>query len=422
MSFAPQMLLILFVVIKISQESIESFLSIINRRYYSDPARQAHAQKVLGLNSADMTKTLNYTLDKHRFGLWESWITTAITLLFIVGGGFGWCENVARHAFGVNSPNSILVGLLFFASLSILGGLLSLPFEIYQTFVIEEKHGFNRQTIKGFIMDRIKGLLLGAVLGGVLLTAILWTMERMGSHWWIWTWLVIFGFSLLTAWLYPTFLAPIFNKFTPLEDGELKTKIFDLAKKVTFAADGISVMDASTRSSHGNAYFTGVFGKKKIVLFDNLLKSMGADEIVAVMAHELGHFKLHHIRWALIRSFFMTGLMFYALSLCLPLEPFYHAFGLSGVSQYGALVVFSLWFSPLGFVIQPISSYLSRRNEFAADAFALQQTDNKRLLGDALLKLRENNQAMPISHPWFSAWYHSHPPMLERLKAMGYIG
>ena len=245
-------------------------------------------------------------------------------------------------------------------------------------------------------------------------------MESMGSSWFIYAWLTIFAFSLLTAWLYPTLLAPLFNKFSPLDEGELKDGIFTLAKKVDFKTDGISIMDASTRSSHGNAYFTGVFGKKKIVLFDTLVKSMSADEVVAVLAHELGHFKLNHIRWALIRSFFVTGIIFYLISLTLPLEELYSAFGFQAKSNYAALVIFSLCFGPVSFLLQPLGSYLSRKNEFAADAFALENIDNKRLLGDALLKLRENSQVMPITHPLFSAVYYSHPPLLERLSKMGY--
>jgi STE24 endopeptidase len=250
---------------------------------------------------------------------------------------------------------------------------------------------------------------------------LLFVMGRTGTHWWIPAWLLLFGFSLLTAWLYPTLLAPLFNKFHPLEEGSLREAIYELAGKVKFNADGISIMDASKRSSHGNAYFTGVFGKKKIVLFDTLVKSMSPSEVVAVLAHELGHFKLHHVRWSLIRSFFVTGLMFYGLSLCLPLVSFYQAFGLPAVSDYGALVVFSLWFGPINFILQPLLSQISRRNEFQADAFALQNIEDQRKLGDALLKLRENSQMMPLSHPWYSGVYHSHPPLLERLSAMGYI-
>ena len=198
----------------------------------------------------------------------------------------------------------------------------------------------------------------------------LWLMERMGPSWWLWAWGVTTAFSLFAAWIYPTVLAPLFNKFTPLPDGELKDAILDLARRTGFRAGGISVMDASRRTAHGNAYFTGVFGQKRIVLFDTLLEAMGPREVVAVLAHELGHFKLHHVRWGMARGIATSGLVFYALSLCLPLEAFYSAFSLEKTA-YGALAVFGLWFGLVSFLLQPLENALSRRHEFAADAFAL---------------------------------------------------
>ena len=251
-----------------------------------------------------------------------------------------------------------------------------------------------------------------------LLFLVLTVMENMGETWWLWTWLLLSGFSLFISFLYPSFIAPIFNKFEPLPDGELKDKLNNLATKVEFKTSGLYVMDASKRSSHGNAYFTGVFGKKRIVLFDNLVKDLNADELVAVLAHELGHFKLHHIRYSLVRGFFLTGLLFYLLSLCLPLSSFYEAFFLSGVSSYGALVVFSLWYEILGFFITPVFSAISRKNEFAADNFAKNVMQSASELRQALLKLRKSNAAVPMSHPLFSQIYHSHPPLYERLKEL----
>jgi STE24 endopeptidase len=243
-------------------------------------------------------------------------------------------------------------------------------------------------------------------------------MERMGSTWWLWAWGVTTAFSIFAAWIYPTVLAPLFNRFTPLPDGDLKDAILALARRVGFRAGGLFVMDASRRTAHGNAYFTGLFGQKRIVLFDTLLEAMGTREVVAVLAHELGHFKLHHVRWAVVRSVAMSGLVFYALSLCLPLEPFYAAFFLDRTS-YGALAVFSLWFGLVSFLIQPLSNALSRRHEFAADAFALRSGATASELGSALMKLREKSRLLPLSHPLYSRVYHSHPPLLERLRVMG---
>ncbi|MFW7380222.1 MAG: M48 family metallopeptidase [Oligoflexus sp.] len=406
-----------FIGARLIQHVLERYLARLNKSHYEQAERLQEAARVLKIDSKDLEKTLNYSRDKYAFGNWSGWIQLIISLLFIALGGLGWVESLSKNI----GDGPIVTGLAFFAILGLLSSLVGLPFEWYYTFHLEEKHGFNRQTKKGFWIDRLKGLALTVVLGGLLLSALFWVMDRTGSTWWVYAWALIFGFSLLTVWLYPTFLAPLFNKFTPVEEGELRDQIYELAKRVDFQADGISIMDASRRSAHGNAYFTGVFGKKKIVLFDTLVKSMSTTEITAVLAHELGHFKLHHIRWGLIRSFFSTGIIFFLIALLMPYDALYHAFHLSGSSYYGALTVFSLWFGVIGFFLQPISSLLSRRNEFAADAFALQHIDDKRRLGDALLKLRETSHVMPISHPLFSAVYHSHPPLLERLRAMRYI-
>lgn len=411
-------ILILFVVLRIFQQIIESILAYMNMRYVEDPSHQKEAAGVLNLTPDSLSKSLAYARDRFRFGQFSAWTELSYTLLFIVFGGFGVAE---RLALGI-TDNAVLQGLIVFAALGVLSFVAGLPFSYYHTFVIEERHGFNRQSKKNFWLDQVKGILLGSILGGIILALLLWIMNAMGSSWWWVAWLAFFGFSLATAWLYPVVLAPLFNKFSPLDEGDLKTEIFRLAQKIEFQAEGISIMDASTRSSHGNAYFTGVFGKKKIVLFDTLVKSMTLKEIVAVLAHELGHFKLNHVRWGLIRNFFTTGVMFYLLSLCLPLTEFYTSFGFAGISSYGALIVFAMWFGLLGFLMQPFTTLISRRHEFQADAFALASIEDQRALGDALLKLRETSHSMPISHPWYSAFYHSHPPLLERLKAMNYIG
>ena len=413
-------LLLAFIVLRLLQQVIESALAYLNVKYVANPANQVEAKEYLSISTESLGKSLAYARDRDSYGQFSAWVQLGYTLIFLALGGLGYVERIVLHTFPGEQP--ILHGLAVFAILGGLSFVASIPFGYYHTFVIEERHGFNRQTKKGFWLDQAKGLALGAVFGGILLAVLLGIMERMGSSWWWIAWLAVFGFSLLTAWLYPTLLAPLFNKFSPLDEGDLKAEIFRLAQKIEFQAEGISIMDASTRSSHGNAYFTGVFGKKRIVLFDTLVKSMSLTEVVAVLAHELGHFKLHHVRWGLIRGFFTTGLMFYALSLCLPLLPFYESFGLVGVTNYGALIVFSMWFGLLGFVLQPISSLISRRHEFQADAFALKNIEDQRALGDALLKLRETSHSMPITHPWYSAFYHSHPPLLERLKAMNYIG
>jgi STE24 endopeptidase len=247
-------------------------------------------------------------------------------------------------------------------------------------------------------------------------------MEHGGVRWWVYAWAIVAGFTLLTLWLYPRVLAPLFNRFTPLPEGELREGIHALARRIGFRAGGIFVMDASRRTSHGNAYFTGVFREKRIVLFDTLLEALEPRHTLAVLAHELGHFKLHHVRWHLIRGIAFTGVLFYGLSRCVGLTPFYLAFGLAGASAYGALLVFGSWFGLVDFFLQPLFNTISRRHEFAADGFAVAHHGSGRDLAEALLRLREKSRGMPVTHPLFSWMYHSHPPLLERLKALGYGG
>lgn len=411
-------LLLTFILFQIIRFGIEKSLASLNRSYYMQKDHQEEAKEILEISPEQFNQTLSYTEDKFTFGNWSSYLQLAGFIIFLYFGGFGWIERQAEALSAFLDGSEVVTGLAFFGIMSLISMVVSLPFDYYFTFVIEEKHGFNRQTVKGFITDRIKGLVLGAILGGVCLSGILWVMGSMGTYWWLWAWLVLGLFQLVTLWIFPSLLAPLFNKFKPLEEGDLKNEIFKLAEQVKFKASGIFVMDASRRSSHGNAYFTGIFKEKRIVLFDTLIESMGVEEIVAVLAHELGHFKLNHVRWGLIRGILMTGVLFYLLSIFLPNEQFYKAFHLQGVSNYGALFVFFLWFGLVDFFISPFQSWLSRKNEFAADDFAKKELGDSAMLSSALKKLRESNHAMPISHPLFSMVYHSHPPLLERLKVL----
>ena len=414
----PMPLLLLFLLLRLAQQVVETALARLNRRHALEPARLAEAGRALGIAEEEMAKAVAYSGDRHRFGLVYGWVEVTVSLVFLAAGGLGWVESGATRVAGALGLGTLATGLAFFGVLGTLGALLELPFDLYATFRIEEKHGFNRQTLGGFFLDRLKGTAIAVVLGGPVLAAILWLMERMGPSWWLWAWGVTTAFSLFAAWIYPTVLAPLFNKFTPLPDGELKDAILDLARRTGFRAGGISVMDASRRTAHGNAYFTGVFGQKRIVLFDTLLEAMGPLEVVAVLAHELGHFKLHHVRWGILRGIATSGLVLYGLSLCLPLEAFYAAFSVERTS-YGALAVFGLWFGLVSFLLQPLENALSRRHEFAADAFALRSGAAAAELGTALRKLSEKSRQVPVTHPLYSRVYHSHPPLLERLRAMG---
>jgi STE24 endopeptidase len=411
-------LLVLFLLLRLAQQAVETALARLNRRHALEPSRLADAGRALGIGEVEMAKAVAYSGDRHRFGLAYGWTEVLTALAFVAAGGLGVVESLARGVAGALGLGTIATGLAFFALLGTLSALFELPFDLYATFRIEEKHGFNRQTLGSFFLDRLKGAGIAVALGGPVLAAVLSLMERMGPSWWLWAWGVTTAFSLFAAWIYPTVLAPLFNRFTPLPEGELKDAILDLARRTGFRAGGISVMDASRRTAHGNAYFTGVFGQKRIVLFDTLLEAMGPREVVAVLAHELGHFKLHHVRWGMARGIATSGLVFYALSRCLPLEPFYSAFALDQTA-YGALAVFGLWFSLVSFLLQPLENALSRRHEFAADAFALRAGATAGELGTALRKLSEKSRHLPVTHPLYSRVYHSHPPLLERLRAMG---
>jgi STE24 endopeptidase len=411
-------LLLVYLALRLAQQATETVLAVVNRRHSVEPARLAAAGKALEIPEVEMQRAVAYSADRHRFGLVSGWVDVIVALAFLAAGGLGLFEAWAREAAAWAGRGSIATGLGFFALLGAASGLVSVPFELYSTFVIEERHGFNRQTLLGFVVDRLKGLAIAVVLAAPLLAGVLWVMQRTGPWWWLWAWGLVVTFNLVAAWIYPSVLAPLFNRFTPLPEGELREGILDLAGRTGFRAAGIFVMDASRRTSHGNAYFTGLLGQKRIVLFDTLVEAMAPREVIAVLAHELGHFKLHHVRWAIARSVAASGVLFFVLSLALPLDAFYEAFSVERTA-HGALVVFGLWFSLVGFVLQPLENALSRRHEFAADAFAVRNGASPAELGAALRKLREKSRVLPVVHPLYSRVYHSHPPLLERLRAMG---
>ncbi len=411
-------LLLLFLGLRLAQQVLEHALAVIDQRYVRDGARRAEAARLLRIPPAEMDATLAYASDRHRFGLVSSWAEAAVGLSLLGAGALGGVDAWAHQAASALGLGAVGTGLVFFAVLGAAASLFGLPFALYATFVIEERHGFNRQTLRDFFLDALKGLALSAALGGPLLGALLWMMGRLGPSWWPYAWAATTAFGVFTAWIYPTLLAPLFNRFTPLPEGELKQRILDLAGRIGFRTRGLFVMDASRRTAHGNAYFTGVFGAKRIVLFDTLVEALAPAGVVAVLAHELGHFNLRHVRRRLWRSTIVTGVFFFGIGIGLPMRQFYEAFGLAA-SSHGALLVFGLWFGLVGFVLQPIASALSRREEFAADAFAVKVGTAVADLREALLKLREKSRMLPLAHPVYSAVPHSHPPHLERLAVLG---
>jgi STE24 endopeptidase len=355
-------------------------------------------------------KAADYTIAKVRFGRLPLFYEVFLLLIWTLGGGLEWLDKTIL-AYDL-SP--ILTGIAVILVFTFISSLLDLPFAIYSTFVIEEKFGFNRTTVKTFITDLVKGGLLGLILGVPLLYTILWLMEQAGEQWWIYTWLVISGFSLFMMWIYPTWIAPLFNKFEPLEEGETLERITSLLTRCGFSSNGVFVIDGSKRSSHGNAYFSGFGRNKRIVFFDTLLKMLNNDELEAVLAHELGHFKKKHIMKGMMISFATTLIALAILAWLMKTEWFYTSLGVSQTSTYMALLLFTLVIPVFTFVFQPLFSIFSRKNEFEADAFAANQTDARHLI-NALVDLYRENASTLTPDPLYSAFYDSHPPAPVRI-------
>lgn len=359
---------------------------------------------------ADHQKAADYTTEKVRFGRIPLFYEAILLVIWTVGGGLDWLNN---SVIGFElSP--ILTGIIVILGYTLISSLLDLPFSIYNTFVIEEKYGFNRTTVKTFIVDIIKGSLLGLIIGVPLLYVVLWLMEQAGDLWWLYTWFVISGFSLFMMWVYPTWIAPIFNKFEPLEEGETLKRITQLLERCGFSSNGIFVIDGSKRSSHGNAYFSGFGKNKRIVFFDTLLKMLNDDELEAVLAHELGHFKKKHIIKGMAISFATTFVALAILAWLMKTEWFYSGLGISQPSTYIALLLFMLVTPVFTFMLQPLFSLLSRKNEFEADAFAAEQTKAGHLI-QALVGLYRENANTLTPDPLYSSFYDSHPPAPVRI-------
>jgi STE24 endopeptidase len=358
----------------------------------------------------DHQKAADYTVTKTRFGRLPLFYDVGLLLIWTLGGGLEWIDQTAT-AFGF-SP--IVTGIAVMLAFLLISSLLELPFSIYSTFVIEERFGFNRTTVKTFIVDIIKGSALAAILGVPLLWIVLWLMEKSGEFWWIYAWMVWTLFSLFIMWVYPTLIAPIFNKFEPLEEGDTLDRIKQLLQRCGFSSNGIFVIDGSKRSSHGNAYFSGFGRNKRIVFFDTLLKMLNDDELEAVLAHELGHFKKKHIVKGMLISFTTTFFALALLAWLMKNEWFYTALGVSTPSTYMALLLFALVLPVFTFVLHPLLSLFSRKNEFEADEFAAQQTRADHLIR-ALVGLYKENASTLTPDPLYSAFYDSHPPAPVRI-------
>lgn len=354
-----------------------------------------------------------YSKTNHQFGMLTSTFSFVLIILMFFIQGFALVNNWAALV----STNPIWQALVFFGILLLASDLLTTPFSIYSTFVIEKKYGFNKTTAKTFVLDKLKGWLLGAIIGGGLLALIIFIYTKTGSLFWLYVWGVISVFSIFMAMFYSSLVVPLFNKQTPLEDGELKQAIQNFAAKVGFKLDNIFVIDGSKRSTKANAYFSGLGAKKRIVLYDTLINDMETPELVAVLAHEIGHYKKKHIIWSLIIGILQTGIMLYIFSLLIDNPALSEALGVNKPSFHIGLIAFGILYSPLSSLIGIGMNIFSRKNEYEADAFAAQNYDGEPL-ATALKKLSVNNLSNLRPHPAYVFVHYSHPTLLQRLKAL----
>ncbi|CAG2264294.1 MULTISPECIES: M48 family metallopeptidase [Burkholderia] len=362
-------------------------------------------------------RAADYTVERTRLTMLEIVVSAAVLVGLTLLGGVGALDTLLTGWLGRGYGQQVAL----VAAVLAITGVIDVPFEYYRQFGIEQRFGFNRMTKRLFFTDMLKNTLLGAVLGLPLLFVVLWLMNQAGNLWWLWTWVVWVAFQMLVLLIYPTFIAPLFNKFEPLKDDALRARIESLMKRCGFAAKGLFVMDGSRRSAHGNAYFTGFGASKRIVFFDTLLARLSGQEIEAVLAHELGHFKRRHVMKRMLVSFVLSLVLLALLGWLAQRTWFYTGLGVTpslDTSNAGAaLILFFLAIPVFLFFATPFSSLTSRKHEFEADAFAASQTDAQDLVS-ALVKLYEDNASTLTPDPVYTAFYYSHPPASQRIDRL----
>lgn len=399
----------IFLAVLLVKTLVESYLDNRNKIHILKNKSEVPAQFKEKISLEEHQKAADYTVTKITTGRRFNVLDLAILLGWTLLGGIEWLATLSQSF----AKGPIVTGLIFFGLFTLINLVLGLPQSIYSTFVIEERFGFNRTTPKTFVVDLVKGLLVGALIGLPILALILWIMINQ-ENWWILAWAVVTAFQLIMIWAYPTVIAPLFNKFTPLADGEVKDKVEGLLKRTGFESNGLFVMDASKRSGHGNAYFTGFGKNKRIVFFDTLLENLSANEIEAVLAHELGHFKRKHIIKMLTRSILFSLVGFFVLNLLSSSPMFYLGHGVKTMAPHVTLLLFMLVSGIYTFFLTPVFAMMSRKHEFEADEFAAQYSSANDLI-TALVKLYKENASTLTPDPTYSAFYHSHPPALIRV-------
>ena len=381
----------------------------------------------LGNLSSVLPEAFQVTYDDERYAKSQAylkvntrfdWLVSAVNLFFLLCfwflGGFNRLDIYVR-GFG---KGPVFTGILFIILLMVFRSVLNLPFGIFHTFVIEERFGFNKTTWKTYVLDRIKGIILALIIGLPLLTGVLAFFEYVGTNAWWYCWLVVILFGMVIRYVGPTWIMPLFNKFSPLEDGELKQALFSLAERIEFPLRNVFLMDGSRRSSKSNAFFTGFGRNKRIVLFDTLVEKTTVSELVAVLGHEMGHYKLKHIWTSTIIGILHSGVLFFLLSLFISLPPLFDAFFMDSVSVYGGMIFFGMLYSPVEILLGLLMQEYSRRNEFQADRFAVEKTKNPHALANALKKLSAQNLSNLTPHPFYVMLNYSHPPILKRIEAL----
>ena len=389
---------------------LERYLEHLNGKMWSDEL----PEKLKGIcPEDDYRKSQLYDKENKKLSLWSSTFNLAIILLMIIVGGFSFVDRIAR----VFNVNLIAVSLVFFGIIGLVSDVINIPFSWYDTFVIEKKFGFNTMTVRTFITDHIKSWFIALIIGIPVLGLITWFYYKTSHNFWLYAWALITVFSVFMNFFYSELIVPLFNKQKPLEEGTLREKIESFASSTGFKLKNVFVIDGSKRSTKSNAYFSGFGPKKRIVLFDTLLKELTEDEIVAVLAHEIGHYKKNHVLLMLLSSFVMTGFMLFLFSLVIDNPKLSQALGAESSSFHLGLIVFGILYSPLALVIGLLSNIVSRRNEFSADRF-VKENYNAVALGDALKKLSVKNLSNMLPHPLYVFFHYSHPPLLQRLEKL----
>ncbi len=404
-------LFILIVSFLIGSYLLNQLLDYLNARNWSDTLPDTLAELY---DKKEYKRSQEYDKVKAKLSMWSGTFSVLLVLGLLFGSGFALLDEWCR----AYSDIAILQGLLFFGVLFFAGDLLSLPFQLYGTFVIEEKFGFNRMDVKTFVTDKLKGYALAVLLGGGLISFIIWVYTNTGEWFWLITWVTISGFGLIISMFYTSLIVPLFNKLSPLEEGPLRSQIESYCSRVGFSLKNVFVMDGSKRSSKANAYFSGLGPRKTIVLFDTLIKEHEPEELVAVIAHEAGHYKKKHILKGLLLSTVQNGILLYILGWLLGNPVLAASLGVAEPSFHIGLLAFGLLYTPISLLLGIVGNMVSRANEFEADAYAKQTSDGGSLQR-ALKKLSVKNLSNLNPHPAYVFFHYSHPPLLKRLEALG---